>query len=125
MAQRTVVELLDDIDGKPADETVSFGLDGTAYEIDLSAENAKQLRAALEPFAEHARRSTAARGARATARTVGNRERSAEIRRWAKDHDIPVNERGRIPATLIQAFERKDPSLAKSGRAVPTPAFSS
>jgi hypothetical protein len=44
MAQETIVRLLDDIDGKPADETVSFSLDGITYEIDLRAKNADKLR---------------------------------------------------------------------------------
>src|SRR3954451_21139302 len=52
MASRTIVELTDDIDGKPAAETVRFGLDGREYEIDLSEKNAKALRKAFEPWAE-------------------------------------------------------------------------
>ena len=40
MAKRTVVVLEDDLDGGPADETVTFALDGVSYEIDLSSSNA-------------------------------------------------------------------------------------
>lgn len=56
MAQRVHVVLEDDMDGGPADETVHFGLDGSAYEIDLSSGRAEQLRAAVAPFVTAARR---------------------------------------------------------------------
>jgi hypothetical protein len=46
MAQKVTVALIDDLDGHDAEETVTFGLDGKAYEIDLSASNARKLRAA-------------------------------------------------------------------------------
>jgi hypothetical protein len=36
MAHKVVVTVIDDLDGTSAAETVSFGLDGVGYEIDLS-----------------------------------------------------------------------------------------
>ena len=57
MAQRVVTELIDDIDGKAADETVSFALDGWTYEIDLTATHAEDLRRALTPYANAGHRS--------------------------------------------------------------------
>lgn len=106
MAQKVEVLLVDDIDGGEADETVSFSLDGTTYEIDLSKKNAAKLRGGLEPFVAGARkaRKPAGRQVRGT-RTAGSRERSAEIREWAKNHGIKVNERGRIPANVIEKYE--------------------
>jgi hypothetical protein len=62
MAQKVTVELEDDLDGGPADETVRFGFDGSDYEIDLSNRNAAKFRRQLEPFIDHARR--AGRGQR-------------------------------------------------------------
>jgi hypothetical protein len=56
MATRTVTELLDDMTGQAADETVSFGLDGVEYEIDMTKKNAAALRKALGPWQDHARR---------------------------------------------------------------------
>jgi len=56
MAQRVNVVLVDDIDGSEAVETVSFGLDGVQYEIDLSTGNADKLRAVLSLYVGHARR---------------------------------------------------------------------
>ncbi|WP_021599629.1 histone-like nucleoid-structuring protein Lsr2 [Actinomadura welshii] len=106
MAQKVEVLLVDDIDGGEADETVSFSIDGTSYEIDLSKKNAAKLRGGLEPFVAGARkaRKTPGRGGRG-ARTAGSRERSAEIREWAKGQGIKVNERGRIPANVIEQYE--------------------
>jgi hypothetical protein len=101
MAQRVVVTLVDDLDGGPADETVTFGLDGTNYEIDLSSANAARLRDALANFV--------ANGRRAGRSTAGRRRASpgdsALIREWAKSQGRAVNERGRISAELRAAYE--------------------
>jgi hypothetical protein len=126
MAQKTVVTLIDDIDGERADETVKFGLDGVNYEIDLGKGNADKLRTALEPFQAAARkaagtatpRGRASRGGRTT-----DRERSAEIRAWAKKHGLPVSERGRIASDLAAAYEAGDPTKL-AGKKVPQAAFS-
>jgi hypothetical protein len=55
MAQSTIVYLTDDIDGSDADETIRFGLDGKAYEIDLNKKNASALRKALKPYVDAGR----------------------------------------------------------------------
>ena len=62
MAQRTQVLLIDDLDGSSADETVAFGLDGSAYEIDLSANNADQFRKSLASYVANGRKSSLIRG---------------------------------------------------------------
>jgi hypothetical protein len=116
MAQRTIVQLVDDIDGKPADETVTFSLDGITYEIDLSTKNADKLRASFAPYVEKARKAGTHRAARSVrgngARTTDNAERSAEIRAWAKQRGISVNDRGRIPAQVVEAYELNKPGRA-------------
>jgi hypothetical protein len=104
MAQKVQVLLVDDLDGGEADETVSFSVDGASYEIDLSSANAKKLRDSLQPFVEKSRKAGSARG-RKRQRAASSRERSAEIRAWAKDRGIKVNERGRIPASVIEQYE--------------------
>jgi NADPH-dependent glutamate synthase beta subunit-like oxidoreductase len=118
MAQRTIVQLVDDIDGKPADETVTFSLDGITYEIDLSTQNADKLRASFTPYVEKARKAGTRRAARPVrdtgARTTDNPERSAEIRAWAQQQGITVNDRGRIPAQVLEAHELNKPDRAKS-----------
>ena len=104
MAQKVTVALEDDLDGGPADETVRFGFEGTDYEIDLSAKNARAFRKKLAPFVEHARR--AGRGpARRPARTSAGRQRSGEVRAWATDHGIAVSARGRIPASVLEQYQ--------------------
>ncbi len=58
MVQKVNIVLVDDIDGSPADETVTFGVDGTSYEIDLTAANAAKLRDAIGLYVGHARKVT-------------------------------------------------------------------
>ena len=103
MAQKITVELQDDLDGGPADETVRFGVDSAEYEIDLSTKNAAAFRKKLAPFIDHARK--AGRGQRRRpGRTAASRERSGDIRAWAKDQDIAVSARGRIPASVVEQY---------------------
>ncbi len=108
MAEQIIKRLIDDIDGGEAEETVQFSLDGVPYEIDLSSANAKKVRDSLAPYVEHARRagSGGAGGRRRRSRAASSRERSADIRAWAKARGIKVNERGRIPATVVEEYER-------------------
>jgi sRNA-binding protein len=105
MAQKVQVLLVDDLDGSQADETVTFGLDGVAYEIDLSSSNAGQLRGELAQYVEHARKASAAPVRRRRARTGAGREQSARIREWAKAHGKKISERGRIPADILAEYE--------------------
>jgi hypothetical protein len=104
MAQKAIVALEDDLDGGPADETVRFAFDGAEYDIDLSAKNARAFRKKLAPFVEHARKAPRGPGRR-TARTPAGRQRSGEVRAWAKDHGIAVSARGRIPGTVIEQYQ--------------------
>ena len=101
MARRTFVELVDDMDGGKADETVSFGLDGVSYEIDLTAENASELREAFGVWAGKARRV----GGRRIAGKSRSCEDTAKIRAWAQEHGYSVGDRGRIPAEVRQAYK--------------------
>ncbi len=57
MAQQVSVRFIDDLDGSDAVGTVSFALDGRAYEIDLSDDNAAWLRESLASFVTAARKS--------------------------------------------------------------------
>jgi hypothetical protein len=104
MAQKVQVLLVDDLDGGEASETVVFGLDGASYEIDLSSVNADKLRKELTQYVEHARKGNSP-ARRRRARTGPGRERSAQIRQWAKQRGYKVNERGRIPATIVAEYE--------------------
>ncbi|QBI56420.1 histone-like nucleoid-structuring protein Lsr2 [Streptomonospora litoralis] len=107
MAQQVQVLLVDDMQGGTAEETVPFSIDGTSYEIDLNAENAEELRAAIMPFVESARkvRSAKSTGNRRRNRPSQNRQRTADIRAWAKQQGKEVNDRGRIPASIVAEYE--------------------
>jgi Lsr2 len=109
MAQKTIVQLIDDLDQGVAEETVSFGLDGTNYEIDLSKKNAAKLRDALANYVANARRASRsagrpASGARRGRPARGDREQTQAIREWARKNGHKVGEKGRIPAHILEAY---------------------
>ena len=104
MAQKVTVALEDDLTGGPAAETVRFAFGGTEYEIDLSAKNAAAFRKQLGPYVEHARKAGRVQ-ARRGGRTVASRQRSGDIRAWAKQHGLAVSERGRIPASVVEQYQ--------------------
>jgi hypothetical protein len=116
MARRVIHELIDDLDGELADESVSFGLDGVQYTIDLSTKHAAELRDALAPFvgaASKVGRLTPASAA-APARPGGRvrpvlsaraeREQNRAIREWALSKGIEVSDRGRIRSDLVERY---------------------
>ena len=101
MAQRVVVTLSDDIDGGEASETVSFGLDGKYYEIDLNSDNAKKLRGVLAPYVEAGRKRS--KSGKTYRRTSVAPDPTA-VRAWARSHGYDVPPRGRIPKKVYEAF---------------------
>ena len=116
MAQVTEVRLVDDLDGGHADESVDFTVDNKRYQMDLSEKNAARLREILAPFIAAARRpsgattptrrsTTAARPSRAGAGT-------AAIREWASANGFEVSTRGRIAASVREAYENRAASTA-------------
>jgi hypothetical protein len=107
VAQRVVVEMTDDIDGKPAAETVSFGLDGRTFEIDLSEKNAKALRKELAPWTASARRVSGRRPAGARAASNGKVSHGVDpkaVRAWAASNGFDVSPRGRISAEIMEKY---------------------
>ena len=119
MAQKVLVQLVDDLDGTSSSDiaTVTFGLDGVSYEIDLNEGNASNLRDHLSEFIASARRTggRVKRGAAAGGSTGSgrNREQTQAIREWAKKNGHEVSDRGRIPAAVISAFEAAQASPGK------------
>ncbi|MGX2996516.1 histone-like nucleoid-structuring protein Lsr2 [Streptomyces sp. JNUCC 64] len=109
MAQKVQVLLVDDLDGGEADETVTFALDGKTYEIDLTTANADKLRGLLEAYVKGGRRtggrSAGGRGKGRAASTGGSGQETAQIRAWAKENGYEVNDRGRVPANIRQAYD--------------------
>lgn len=106
MARKVQVSLVDDLDESDADETVSFALDGATYEIDLSEKNAAALRDALATYVAHGRRAgrtaSAPRASRGSGRV--DREQTQAIREWARKNGHQVSDRGRIPSTVLEAY---------------------
>jgi hypothetical protein len=121
MAQRTIVQLTDDLDGKPIrdgkGETIRFGLDRPDYEIDLADKNAKALRDTLAKYVTAARRTGA--GTRSTGRSRAARASHGgagpsrdgrgydpkAVRAWAESQGIQVSQRGRVSADLVAKFQ--------------------
>lgn len=106
MAQKIHIVLEDDIDGSEAAETVTFGLDGTSYEIDLNEKNAAALRDALATYVGHGRKvgSAPRRGRKATASPTSGPS-AKEIRDWARENGHDVPDRGRVAAEVREAYD--------------------
>lgn len=121
MARKIIEQLVDDIDGTEAAETVVFGLDGVSYEMELSANNAAALRAVLGVYVEHARRTGGrvqrGRGAAPSVVVAGKsgaqviEERRAYnkgVRAWARANGFKVPDKGRLSLAVLEAFENRD-----------------
>lgn len=105
MAQRRIVELIDDLDDTTIEDggTQTFSLNGTTYEIDLTAANADKLREALAPFIAAGRRvrRVPTSSSRATPKDLN------AIRAWSRENGYTVSDRGRIFADIVAAYERE------------------
>ncbi|GAA4034551.1 Lsr2 family protein [Arthrobacter methylotrophus] len=102
MAQKTVVELIDDLDGSTANQTLTFSLDGVDYEIDLNENHAENLRSGLGGFLEKARRTGGRKRGMAESRGAG--PSAKDVRAWAQKQGLQVNGRGRIQASIIDQY---------------------
>ena len=113
MAQKVITEFVDDIDGSPAERTFSFAVDGTNYEIDLSAENIAEFKSAIGGFIESARKVKGSRsGNGRRAHNAGanggrqSRDQTRAVREWARRQGHNISDRGRIPSSIQQAFDQ-------------------
>jgi hypothetical protein len=113
MAKQVVTLLTDDLDGSEADRTVEFSIDGINYTIDLSEKNTGKLRKALDPYLAAAsrvgrpgRNSVRAAARSAAAPAGAGREQNQAIRDWAAKNGWEVSARGRIPRSVIDAFDQ-------------------
>lgn len=106
MAQKVQVILVDDVNGGDAKETVTFGLDGVSYEIDLNAKNAAALRDALATWVGHGRRVSGRTSTprRSSGRSTSGTDTSA-VREWARKNGHTVSDRGRISAEVTAAYQ--------------------
>ncbi len=116
MARRIVHQLVDDIDGSVLEvgegETIHFSLNGQAWEVDLNEAHARELREALEPYISAGRRAGSGGAPRSSSSSSSSRKRPARnpevaaIRAWANDNGYSLSERGRIPAPVIEAYNK-------------------
>ncbi|GAA4111099.1 Lsr2 family protein [Nocardioides fonticola] len=109
MAQKIQIVLEDDLDGSEASQTVTFGLDGTTYEIDLNDAHADELREALAGYIGHARKVSGSAGRRggrkAAAASSAGGPSASDIRAWATENGYEVPDRGRISADVRAAYD--------------------
>lgn len=105
MARKVHVQLIDDISGEEAQESVRFALDGVEYEIDLAEENAAGLRKALGPYIARGRRVRGSSTGQRGRATTSNREQTQRIREWAEANGYSPSSRGRISRDIMKAYE--------------------
>lgn len=107
MVQKAITTIVDDLDGtelaEDAAETVTFSLDGKAYEIDLSLANARALRGALLPYTEAGRKLL--RTPASKTKAAGRRTDLTQIRAWARENGHQVADRGRIHYDVVTAYD--------------------
>ena len=105
MAKTTVTTITDDIDGSTDAQTVTFGLDGSTYEIDLSKKNVDKMVKALKPYTSAARKAGGHRsGTGRTTASGADRQQLAKIREWARANGQQVSDRGRISTAVQEAY---------------------
>ncbi len=111
MAKRTSTIVIDDLTGAElgADATtVTFALDGAAYEIDLAQAAADELREALKPFVSAARKvSRVGSSRRATSSTSGPAGEQSAARVWLLEQGVNVPSRGRLSAELLERYRTR------------------
>jgi hypothetical protein len=108
MAQKYIVQLVDDLTQQPIEdgsgESVRFSLDGVSYTIDLTTDHAEEFRSALSPYVNAARKADVAVRAKASSTPRAPKGDLKAIREWANANGFTVSSRGRIPADVQTAY---------------------
>ena len=105
----------EDIGEHPAYRTISFGIDGTDWEIDLCSRAALRMRQELEPYTGNARRAGSA--GKKPGRPLAQRRRSAAIRKWAIEQGLPVSSaRGRIASSIVAKYDAEHEPVTAARR---------
>ncbi len=107
MAKHTTVTVTDDLDGSANAKEVTFSLNGQSWSIDLSAKNRSALEKALKPYIAKATKQGRPRPSSSAKKTTRRASRTdlAAVRDWAKSNGHQVSDRGRVSATVQQAYD--------------------
>lgn len=114
MAREVIEQFVDDLDGSDKEvSTVKFALDGRAYEIDLSADNAEDFRNLFTPYINAGRKERASltQASSRAAKAAGGVQRAhsseylQDVRDWARARGYQVADRGRISSKLLSEYE--------------------
>jgi hypothetical protein len=112
MAKQVSVSMIDDFDGtSAADTTITYSIDGTHYEIDLSTKNAEKFHAAIATWIDHSRKVSAPEGTRRPRKISGSEDLTA-IRKWAASQGMTVSPRGRIKSDIVTAYHNRNATPA-------------
>ncbi|MFE9570382.1 Lsr2 family protein [Streptomyces sp. NPDC006692] len=108
MAQKIVTIYTDDLTGEESAEAATHQvvIDGVAYEVDLGPDSYDKLMEAVGPFLKVGRRIRGSRAKAASPRQAAGASDTAAIRAWAKENGHNINERGRVPADIREAYEK-------------------
>ena len=108
MAKQVSVSMVDDLDGtSTADTTITYSIDGSHYEIDLSTKNADKFHTAMATWVDHSRKVSAPEGSRRPRKISGGEDFTA-IRRWAASQGMTVSPRGRIKSDIVTAYHSRN-----------------
>lgn len=113
MATLTITKLISDLSGDEAAETVTFGIDGRMYELDVTSQEAATLRAALKGYAEAARpmgRGAAPARPKPATRHQGRKD-AQQVREWARSQGMPVSDKGRVAAAIQEQYDNRDRAI--------------
>ncbi|WP_424863007.1 histone-like nucleoid-structuring protein Lsr2 [Streptomyces sp. MMS24-I29] len=103
MATEFVSVTKSDLTGERDAATVTFGLEGEWYEIDLTDKEKAKLRDILKPYVGKGRKP------KRKPRKLDVRETTPEervkIRDWAREEGLDVSEFGMIPKPIVDAYD--------------------
>lgn len=108
MAKKTIEKFFSDLSGDEIDSTsptVSFVFDGVGYEVDLTVAEREMFEKAVAPYIAVGRRAGRS-GRKALSGASGSSGPDAkQVRAWAQEQGLDVPARGRVPGSIIEAYE--------------------
>ena len=106
MARVTITQYICDITGQPVEEgehvAIEFTVNGTTYTLDTDKDGAAKFDKAMKPYTDAARVVKAP----SRPRKSDSVKRTRKIREWAVAQGIDVADRGRVPAKVVEQYEK-------------------